>query len=195
VKRKAEQTRQTSETCIRVSLDLEGDGSGRIDTTIPFFDHMLTLMAKHGFLNLEVEGQGDTDIDFHHTVEDTGITLGETLSEALGDRAGIRRYGRATVPMDEAMATVNIDLCSRPYLVYNVEPVSGRSGGFDIDLAEQFFRALVNSIPATVHFNLHYGSNEHHVLEAIFKAFGQALAVAVEVDPRIRGAFSTKGSL
>jgi imidazoleglycerol-phosphate dehydratase len=195
VNMKASRTRETSETKIRVSLDLRGGGTSRISTTIPFFDHMLTLMAKHGFLNLEVEGQGDTEIDFHHTVEDTGITLGEALNEALGDRAGIRRYGSATVPMDEALATVNIDLCSRPYLVYNVEPVSGRSGGFDIDLAEQFFRALVNSIPATVHFNLHYGSNEHHVLEALFKAFGQALAVAVEVDPRIQGAFSTKGSL
>jgi imidazoleglycerol-phosphate dehydratase len=128
-------------------------------------------------------------------VEDTGITLGEALNSALGDRSGIRRYGQATVPMDEALATVNIDLCSRPYLVYNVEAAAGGVGAFDIDLAEQFFRALVSSLAATVHFNLHYGANQHHVLEALFKAFGRALADAVAPDPRLKGVLSTKGSL
>jgi imidazoleglycerol-phosphate dehydratase len=156
---------------------------------------MLTLMAKHGFLTVNVEARGDTEIDLHHTVEDTGITLGEALNSALGDRSGIRRYGQATVPMDEALATVNIDLCSRPYLVYNVEATPGRDGTFDVDLAEQFFRALVSSLAATVHLNLHYGANQHHVLEALFKAFGRALAEAVSPDPRLKGVLSTKGSL
>jgi imidazoleglycerol-phosphate dehydratase len=193
--RKGERSRETSETQVRVGIDLDGDGSSSISTTVPFFDHMLTLMAKHGFLTVSIEARGDTEVDLHHTVEDTGITLGEALNSALGDRSGIRRYGQATVPMDEALATVNIDLCSRPYLVYNVEAAPGRDGAFDIDLAEQFFRALVSSLAATVHLNLHYGANQHHVLEALFKAFGRALAEAVSPDPRLKGVLSTKGSL
>ena len=195
MERKAQRFRETKETTIRAAISLEGAGPSRISTTIPFFDHMLDLMARHGFFSLEIEAKGDTEVDLHHTVEDTGITLGEAVNEALGGREGIRRYGQATVPMDEALATVTVDLCSRPYLVYNVEPRSGQGGGFDIDLAEQFFRAIVNSMAATVHFNLHYGTNQHHILEALFKAFGRALSEAVSIDPRLEGVLSTKGSL
>jgi imidazoleglycerol-phosphate dehydratase len=195
MERKAQRYRETTETKIRVSINLDGGGSSRIATTIPFFDHMLNLMARHGLFSLEIEASGDTEVDLHHTVEDTGITFGEALNEALGDRAGIRRYGQATVPMDEALAAVNIDLCSRPYLVYNVELRAGQSGGFDIDTVEQFFRALVSTMAATVHFNLLYGTNQHHILEALFKAFGRALAEAVSAEPRLEGVLSTKGRL
>jgi imidazoleglycerol-phosphate dehydratase len=166
-----------------------------VRTTIPFFDHMLTLMARHGLLGLEIEASGDTDVDLHHTVEDVGITLGQALREALGDRAGIRRYGQAGVPMDEALASVHIDLVTRPYLVYNVPLTAGQAGGFDADLAEQFFRALVTNLKATVHLSLSYGSNQHHILEALFKAFGRAFGEAVTADPRIAGPLSTKGVL
>jgi imidazoleglycerol-phosphate dehydratase len=195
VARTAERFRETSETQIKVRIDLDGDGSSSIATTIPFFDHMLTLMAKHGFLSLAIEASGDTEVDLHHTVEDTGITLGETINEALGERAGIKRYGQATVPMDEALATVSIDLCSRPCLVYNVGSGAGQTSGFNVDLAAQFFRAIVNGMAATVHLNLHYGTNQHHILEALFKAFGRALSDAVGPEPRLEGVLSTKGTL
>ena len=193
--RKAEVARKTAETDISVKIDLDGSGKAAVQTSIPFFDHMLTLMAKHGFLDLEINAQGDTEVDFHHTVEDAGLTLGEALGKALGDRSGIKRYGQATVPMDEALATVSIDLCSRPYLVYQVDLSSPQSGGFDANLAEQFFRALAGAIPATLHLNLDYGSNLHHVLEALFKAFGRALGEASSADSRLKGVLSTKGSL
>lgn len=192
--RTARATRETSETKVEVEVALEG-GPIRVRTTIPFFDHMLTLMAKHGLIGLEIDASGDTDIDLHHTVEDVGITLGEALRKALGDRAGIRRYGQAAVPMDEALASVSIDLVTRPYLVFNVPAVAGQAGAFDVDLAEQFFRAAVTSLQATVHLNLQYGSNLHHVLEALFKAFGRALGEASTADPRISGPLSTKGVL
>ena len=193
--RKAEVARKTAETDISVKIDLDGSSTAAVQTSIPFFDHMLTLMAKHGFLDLEINAQGDTEVDFHHTVEDAGLTLGEALGKALGDRSGIKRYGQATVPMDEALATVSIDLCSRPYLVYQVDLSSPQSGGFDANLAEQFFRALAGAIPATLHLNLDYGSNLRHVLEALFKAFGRALGEASSADSRLKGVLSTKGSL
>jgi len=193
--RTSERFRETKETKIRVVVDLDGGEPARIGTTIPFFDHMLGLMAKHGFLSLHIEARGDTEVDYHHTVEDTGIVLGEALNEALGNRSGIKRYGAATVPMDEALATVNIDLCSRPYLVFNVAEGAGHRGDFDIDLAEQFFRALVGSMALTLHVNLQYGSNGHHILEAVFKAFGRALAAAIAPEPRLSGVLSTKGTL
>ena len=192
--RKARISRETTETKVTVVVDIEG-GPVRVRTTIPFFDHMLTLMARHGLLGLEIEASGDTDIDLHHTVEDVGITIGEALRQALADRAGIRRYGQAGVPMDEALASAHVDLVTRPYLVYNVPAVAGQSGGFDVDLAEQFFRALVTNLQATVHLSLQYGSNQHHILEALFKAFGRALREAVTADPRISGPLSTKGVL
>jgi imidazoleglycerol-phosphate dehydratase len=186
--------RETTETRVAVAVDLEG-GPIQVRTTIPFFDHMLTLMAKHGLLGLEIEAAGDTEIDLHHTVEDVGITLGQALRQALGDRAGIRRYGQAGVPMDEALASANIDLVTRPYLVYDVAMAAGQAGGFDVDLAEQFFRALVTNLQATVHLSLRYGSNQHHILEALFKAFGRAFGDAVTADSRIAGPLSTKGVL
>jgi imidazoleglycerol-phosphate dehydratase len=186
--------RETSETKVEVAVDLGGGGIS-VSTTIPFFDHMLTLLARHGLIGLQIAASGDTDIDLHHTVEDVGITLGEALRRALGDRAGIRRYGQAGVPMDEALASAHIDLVTRPYLVYNVPPVAGQPGAFDVDLAEQFFRAVATNLQATVHLNLQYGSNLHHVLEALFKAFGRALADAVAADSRIAGPLSTKGVL
>jgi imidazoleglycerol-phosphate dehydratase len=192
--RTAHVQRGTSETNVSVTVGLDG-GPIQVRTTIPFFDHMLTLMAKHGLLSLQIEATGDTDIDFHHTVEDVGITLGEALRQALGDRAGIRRYGQAVVPMDEALASANLDLVTRPYLVYNVPKAAGQAGGFDVDLAEQFFRALVTNLQATVHLSLRYGSNQHHILEALFKAFGRALGEAATADPRITGPLSTKGVL
>lgn len=192
--RTARVRRETNETKVEVAVDLAG-GPITVRTTIAFFDHMLTLLARHGLLGLQIEAKGDTDIDLHHTVEDVGITLGEALRKALGDRAGIRRYGQAGVPMDEALASANIDLVTRPYLVYNVPPVAGQPGAFDVDLAEQFFRAVATNLQATVHLNLHYGSNLHHVLEALFKAFGRALGEAVTPDARIAGPLSTKGIL
>jgi imidazoleglycerol-phosphate dehydratase len=192
--RTASVRRETNETKVEVAVDL-GGGEVGVRTTIPFFDHMLTLLARHGLIGLRIEAAGDTDIDLHHTVEDVGITLGEALRRALGDRAGIRRYGQAGVPMDEALASANIDLVTRPYLVYNVPPVAGQAGAFDVDLAEQFFRAVATNLQATVHLNLHYGSNLHHVLESLFKAFGRAFGEAVTLDPRIAGPLSTKGVL
>jgi imidazoleglycerol-phosphate dehydratase len=186
--------RETTETRVAVGVGLEA-GTIQVRTTIPFFDHMLTLMARHGMMSLEIEAEGDTEIDLHHTVEDVGITLGEALRQALGDRAGIRRYGQAGVPMDEALASAHVDLVTRPYLVYNVPAAPGQAGGFDTALAEQFFRALATNLPATVHLNLQYGSNLHHVLEALFKAFGRALGDAATPDPRISGPLSTKGVL
>ena len=186
--------RETTETRVAVAVDLEG-GPIQVRTTVPFFDHMLTLLAKHGRLGLEIEAAGDTEIDLHHTVEDVGISIGEALRQALGDRSGIRRYGAAGVPMDEALANAHIDLVTRSYLVYHVPLVAGQAGGFDIDLAEQFFRALVTNLQATVHLELKYGSNQHHILEALFKAFGRALGEAITVDPRISGPLSTKGVL
>ena len=186
--------RETTETRVEVALTLAG-GPIQVSTTIPFFDHMLTLMAKHGLFGLEITASGDTEIDLHHTVEDVGITLGEAFRKALGDRAGIRRYGQAGVPMDEALASAHVDLVTRPYLVYTVAPPAGQGGGFDVDLAEQFFRALVTNLQATVHLTLHYGSNQHHILEALFKAFGRAIGEAATADPRIAGPLSTKGVL
>lgn len=193
--RRARILRETTETKVECAVDLDGGGRYQVRTSIPFFDHMLSLMAKHGFLGLEIEARGDTEIDLHHTVEDVGITLGEAFREALGNRAGIRRYGQAGVPMDEALATAHVDLVTRPYLVYNVTPAAAQGNGFDVDLAGQFFRALATSMQATIHLTLHYGSNQHHILEALFKAFGRAMGEAVTPDPRIAGPLSTKGRL
>jgi len=193
--RTGKKERKTSETKVAVRVDLDGGGRADVTTTIPFLDHMLTLLARHGHLGLAVEALGDTEIDLHHTVEDVGITLGTALREALGSREGIRRYGEAAVPMDEALATARVDLCTRPYLVYRVAPVAGQPESFDVDLAEQFFRALTANLQATVHLEVPYGSNRHHVLEALFKALGRALGEAASPDPRVTGALSTKGVL
>ena len=187
--------RVTKETRIRLSIDLDGTGVGKICTSVPFLDHMLDLFARHGLFNLEIEAQGDIDIDFHHTVEDIGIVLGQAIKEALGDKKGIRRYGQATVPMDETLASVATDLSGRPYLTYNVSLPKIKIGDFDVELAREFCQALVNNLGANLHINVMYGDNVHHVLEACFKGVARALDMATQLDPRIVGVMSTKGKL
>ena len=194
-KRKAKITRKTKETDIVVELKLEGLGKGAISTGIPFFDHMLTLMSAHGFFDISLNAKGDIEVDGHHTVEDVGIVLGSAFNEALGDKKGIKRYGSKLVPMDESLASVAIDYSNRPFLTYNVEFVRPTTGGFDVELVEEFFKAFVNASGTTLHVNLLYGENTHHVIESIFKAFGQALDEATSIDDRIRGVRSTKGVL
>jgi len=187
--------RVTKETRIKLSLTLDGSGDARISTSVPFLDHMLNLFARHGFFNLEVEASGDIDIDFHHTVEDIGIVLGEAFKQSLGDKKGIRRYGQATVPMDETLAAVAVDISGRPYLVYHVVLPKVKIGDFDVELAREFFQAFVNHCGLNLHVNVMYGENVHHIIEACFKAFGRSLDVATQLDPKLEGVMSTKGML
>ena len=187
--------RITKETQIKLSLELDGKGEAKICTSVPFLDHMLDLFARHGLFDLTVEAHGDIDIDFHHTVEDIGIVLGCAFREAMGDKCGIRRYGQATVPMDETLATVATDLSGRPYLVYNVPLPKVKIGDFDVELVREFFQGFVNNCGANLHVNLMYGDNVHHILEACFKAAARALDQATQLDPRIEGVMSTKGKL
>jgi imidazoleglycerol-phosphate dehydratase len=187
--------RVTKETRIKLAIDLDGTGQAKVCTSVPFLDHMLDLFARHGLFDLEVEASGDIDIDFHHTVEDIGIVLGQAIKEALGDKKGIRRYGQATVPMDETLASVATDLSGRPYMVYNVRLPKVKIGEFDVELAREFFQALVNNLGANLHINVMYGDNVHHILEACFKATARALDMATQLDPRIEGVLSTKGKL
>lgn len=193
--RKAVIERITKETQIKLSLDIDGTGEAKICTSVPFLDHMLNLFARHGLFNLEVEAKGDIDIDFHHTVEDIGIVLGEALKQALGDKNGIRRYGQASIPMDETLASVAVDLSGRPYLVYNVRLPKVKIGEFDVELAREFFQALTNNLAANIHINVMYGDNVHHILEACFKALARALDQSTQQDQRISGVMSTKGKL
>ncbi len=193
--RKASIERITKETQIRLSLDLDGKGEARICTSVPFLDHMLDLFTRHGLFDMEVEAKGDIDIDFHHTVEDIGIVLGQAFKQALGDKKGIRRYGQATVPMDETLASVAVDLSGRPYLVYNVRIAKVRIGEFDVELVKEFFQAFVNNCGTNLHVNVMYGENVHHILEACFKAAARALDQATQMDARIEGVMSTKGKL
>lgn len=186
--------RKTAETSICLELELEGKGRYQIDTSIPFMDHMLSLMCKHGFFDLDLRAEGDIQVDFHHLVEDLGIALGTVFKQLLEDKSLIRRYGAATLPMDEALATVAVDICSRSVLVYNVN-AEGKIGDFDAQLVEEFFRAFVTNSMITLHINLFYGKNLHHILEAIFKAFGRALGQASRIDPNMDGVLSTKGKL
>jgi imidazoleglycerol-phosphate dehydratase len=187
--------RVTKETRIKLNINLDGTGIGKVCTSVPFLDHMLDLFARHGLFDLEVEASGDIDIDFHHTVEDIGIVLGQAIKEALGDKKGIRRYGQATVPMDETLASVATDLSGRPYLVYNVRLPKVKIGEFDVELAREFFQALTNNAGANLHINVMYGENVHHILEACFKATARALDMATQQDPRIEGVMSTKGTI
>ncbi|MFA4841683.1 MAG: imidazoleglycerol-phosphate dehydratase HisB [Agrococcus sp.] len=191
--------RTTSESRIRLSLDLDGDGTSSISTTVPFFDHMLTAFAKHSLIDLTVEASGDTDIDAHHTVEDTAIALGLALAEALGDKSGVRRYGDATVPLDEALARAVVDLSGRPFLVHAGEPAGfelHRIGGhFTGSLVRHVFEAITLNARITAHVDVLAGRDPHHIAEAEFKAFARALRVAVERDPRVTGVPSTKGAL
>jgi imidazoleglycerol-phosphate dehydratase len=195
MQRQAQVTRNTLETQISVTLNLEGTGRSKLETQIPFLDHMLDQVARHGVLDLEVLARGDLHIDAHHTVEDIGISVGQALSKAIGDKAGIRRYGHAYVPLDEALSRVVIDLSGRPGLEFNVEFVRARIGEFDVDLVHEFFQGFVNHAHATLHVDNLRGANAHHQAETVFKAFGRALRMAVELDPRMGGVPSTKGTL
>jgi imidazoleglycerol-phosphate dehydratase len=194
--RKAKIVRKTKETDIQLNLNLDGKGLSEINTGIPFIDHMLDLMAAHGFMDIKLIAKGDTEIDYHHTVEDLGICLGDAISKALGEKKGIRRYGHALVPMDESLAGVALDICNRPYLAYRVPLKNKKTGNFDTDLIREFFRALVNHSGITMHIDLLAGKDPHHAVEAIFKAFGRALDTAVSAEKRRQGEVpSTKGLL
>lgn len=191
--RSAELSRKTAETDIFIKLDIDGSGNSTIATGIGFLDHMLILFSKHGLLDLEVKACGDLQVDAHHTVEDIGIVLGQTLKEALGDKKSIKRYGTSQVPMDEALAMVSLDFGGRPYLVCNASYTNERVGDMDTELVEEFFRAVSTNAGLNVHINVLYGSNNHHIVEAVFKAFGRALDEATRKDDRIEGVMSTKG--
>ncbi|MCG6873056.1 MAG: imidazoleglycerol-phosphate dehydratase HisB [Gammaproteobacteria bacterium] len=194
--RSASKSRKTKETDITVSIDLDGNGQVELATGLPFLDHMLEQVARHGFVDLSVRAEGDLEIDAHHTVEDIGIVLGQAIGEALGDKAGILRYGHAYVPLDEALSRVVIDFSGRPGLEYHVAFPRARIGEFDVDLFREFFQAFCNHAGATLHVDNLRGANAHHVAETVFKAFGRALRMAVTLDARGGGAIpSTKGSL
>lgn len=194
--RQARVERKTKETEITLQLNLDGTGAAKVQTPIPFFSHMLEAWAKHGLMDLTVEAQGDVEVDQHHTVEDVGIVLGQALRQALGDKKGIARYGTAFVPMDEALVSASVDLSGRSYLVFGVPVARTRVSNFDLDLLQEFFRALAFNAEMTLHATMHYGQNLHHVTEAVFKAVGRALAEATRPNPRIAGIVpSTKGAL
>jgi imidazoleglycerol-phosphate dehydratase len=194
--RKATIDRKTKETQIRVTVNLDGHGRYQIRTPIPFLDHMLSVMAKHGLLDLNVTAKGDTEVDLHHTVEDLGIVLGDALKKALGQKLGLTRFGSATVPLDDALAWVSVDLSGRPYLIYRVElPTKRKIRDFDPELIEHFFEALTTHSGITLHINVPYGKNPHHILESVFKAFGKALEGASRINARMKGIPSTKGKL
>ena len=187
--------RNTSETRIRLTLNIDGRGETSISSGVPFLDHMLNLFARHGLFDLSLEASGDTQIDFHHTVEDIGIVLGEAFKQALGDKKGINRYGQVTVPMDETLASSVVDISGRPCLVYNVDLPKAKVGDFDVELAREFFQAFANHCGMNLHINLLYGDNLHHIIEACFKAVGRAMDMATRFDPRVEGVMSTKGVL
>ncbi|MDX1804261.1 MAG: imidazoleglycerol-phosphate dehydratase HisB [Alcanivorax sp.] len=194
--RRATVERNTLETRIRVSVNLDGSGRNSLDTGLPFLEHMLDQIARHGLIDLDIQAQGDLHIDAHHTVEDIGITLGQALKKALGDKKGVRRYGHAYVPLDEALSRVVVDLSGRPGLEMFVDFTRGSIGGFDVDLFYEFFQGMVNHAMITLHIDNLRGKNAHHQAETVFKAFGRALRMALEPDPRMGGiAPSTKGTL
>lgn len=190
--RRAERSRATAETDITVRLNLDGNGVSQINTGIPFFDHMLTLFCKHGLLDLEVEAEGDIAVDYHHTVEDVGIVIGQCLALCLGDKAGITRYGHAYVPMDETLARVVIDFSGRAFLEHKVPPLVLPIRDFSFQLVEEFMRALAHNAAANVHTEILYGRDPHHMAEALFKGLGRAISTASRIDPRVRGIPSTK---
>jgi len=193
--RKAEVKRKTKETEVNLKLDLDGSGRYSIDTGIPFFDHMLSLLAYHGNVDLDLKAKGDIGVDAHHTVEDVGICLGEGIQKAIGEVKGIQRYGMATIPMDETLVSVAMDFSMRPCLVFHLKLRRARIGTFDLELVEEFFRALCNHSKITLHVNLLYGKNSHHMVEAVFKGIGRALREAISIDKRSSGIPSTKGVL
>jgi imidazoleglycerol-phosphate dehydratase len=189
--------RNTSESQIKVTLDLDGTGVRTIDTQLPFFTHMLDAFARHGLFDLELFARGDVDVDAHHVVEDVGLVLGDAFAQALGDKRGIRRYGECTVPMDETLAQAVVDFSGRPHMVWMVDGIAGKwVGGFDAELAHEFFQAFTNRCQCNLHLRLHYGQNAHHILEALWKAFARAAMDASRVDPRVGAVVpSTKGTL
>lgn len=193
--REASVERRTNETDIRLSFAVDGEGQSNLETSVPFLTHMLDLFTKHGQFNLTIDAVGDVEIDDHHTTEDIGICLGQALREALGDKKGIKRYGNAFVPMDEALAQVVVDLSNRPHLEFRAELPSARVGTFDTELVHEFLWKLALEARMNLHVIVHYGHNTHHIIEAIFKAFGRALDEATMIDPRVKGVPSTKGML
>jgi imidazoleglycerol-phosphate dehydratase len=193
--RQAKVTRNTNETQISVALNIDGSGLSKLATGVPFLDHMLDQVARHGVFDLEIEAKGDLHIDAHHTVEDIGITLGQAFAKAVGAKSGVRRYGHAYVPLDEALSRVVVDLSGRPGLSLKIDFVRARVGEFDVDLVHEFFQGFTNHALVTLHVDNLKGENAHHQAETAFKAFGRALRMAVELDPRVKGVPSTKGSL
>ncbi len=193
--RKAKVERATSEVKVKVDINLDGKGVFEIDTGIPFFNHMLSQLAKHGYFDLKISALGDLDVDFHHTVEDVGLALGDAFLKALGDKKSIRRFGEAFVPFDETLAFASVDLSGRPYLVYKVKVPKSKVGEFDLELGEEFFKSFSNTLMCNLHIELKYGDNLHHMIEAIFKAVGRALDIATRIDPRSGDIPSTKGKL
>ncbi|MBM7096902.1 imidazoleglycerol-phosphate dehydratase HisB [Bacillus sp. H-16] len=191
----ATKKRNTNETKINLSLNIDGEGQSSLETGVPFLTHMLDLFTRHGLFDLNIQADGDTEIDDHHTTEDIGIVLGEALKEALGDKKGIRRYGNAFVPMDEALAQVTVDLSNRPHLEYRVNLPSEKVGTFDTELVHEFLWKLALEARMNLHVNVPYGENTHHIIEAVFKALGRALDEATQIDPRVKGVPSTKGRL
>ena len=195
MKRYSEVERLTKETKISTSFNVDGSGQNEISTGIPFFDHMLTLFAVHGFFDLTLKANGDIEVDYHHTVEDVGLVLGESLVNALGDRKGIQRYGYAVTPMDDALSSVSIDLSNRPFLVYNLPGVFDGQPEVYSNLFKEFFRAFANKAGMNLHINVQYGENDHHVIESVFKAFARSLDQATKMDDRIKNVHSSKGIL
>lgn len=188
-------SRTTAETSIDLEFNIDGSGETNIQTGVGFFDHMLTLMTKHGSFDLDVRCDGDLDVDQHHTVEDVGIVLGQAFNASIGTKEGINRYATVSIPMDEALANVTLDISGRSFLVYHVEGMKDKVGNFDTELVEEFFQAFTNHAQVTLHINLLYGKNTHHMIEAIFKAFGRALNIASTINPDVKGIPSTKGLL
>jgi imidazoleglycerol-phosphate dehydratase len=193
--RTAKVSRKTKESDITVELEIDGAGQASIQTGMPFFNHMLDSFSRHGFFDIQIAAKGDLEVDFHHTVEDVGLALGQAFKDALGDKHGIRRFGEASCPLDEALAEVVVDLSGRPYLYYNVKIRPGRVGDFDTDLPHEFYAAFANQLGMNLHIDVPRGENPHHIIEACFKAFARAMDAATQVDPRVQGVLSTKGSL
>lgn len=193
--RKGKTERVTSEVKVEVEINLDGEGNFNIDTGIPFFDHMLAQFSRHGYFDLDIKAVGDIEVDFHHTVEDVGLALGDAFLKALGDKKSITRFGEAFVPFDETLAFASVDLSGRPYLVYNVTVPKTKIGEFDVELGEEFFKSFSNALLCNLHIELKYGDNLHHVIEAVFKAVGRALDKASSIDPRSSSVPSTKGTL
>ena len=193
--RKSKIERKTKETTISVELELDGSGRAEIETGMPFFNHMLESFTRHGLFDIRIKAKGDIEVDYHHTVEDVGLALGQAFKESLGDKQGIRRFGEASCPLDETLAKVVVDISGRPYLSYNVKIRPGRVGDFDTDLPHEFFAAFANQLGMNLHMDVIRGENPHHIIEACFKSFARAMDMATQLDTRIQGVLSTKGSL